>query len=215
MLRYLFILLIVRPVVYFVLGLRLRGRQHLPHRGPAIIAANHNSHFDTAVLIAMFPQKTIRLIRPAAAADYFLTNPLLSWFAQTIFDIIPVNRLRAERTGDPLAGCHEALDAGSIIIFFPEGSRGVPEQRAQFRSGLARLAEGHPQAPVFPVFLHGMGKAWPRGTSLVVPFICDAFVGAPIRWQGDADRFMQHYESAMQELEAQGSFPLWSAEPHS
>ena len=75
MLRYLFILLIVRPLVYFALGLRLRGQENLPTKGPAIIAANHNSHFDTAVLIAMFPQKAIRLIRPAAAADYFLTKP--------------------------------------------------------------------------------------------------------------------------------------------
>ena len=88
----------------------------------------------------------------------------------------------------------------------------MPETRAPFRAGLARLAERHPEAPVIPIFMHGMGKAWPRGTSLIVPFICDAYVGKPVRWQGNVKTFMQQYESAMERLEAQGSYPLWSAE---
>jgi 1-acyl-sn-glycerol-3-phosphate acyltransferase len=53
-LRGTFFLLLIRPVLALVLGANVRGRAHLPRKGPAVIVANHNSHLDTLTILALF-----------------------------------------------------------------------------------------------------------------------------------------------------------------
>ncbi len=54
-LRLIFIALVARPVARVFTGADLVGAQHLPLTGPAIVAANHNSHVDTLLLLTIFP----------------------------------------------------------------------------------------------------------------------------------------------------------------
>lgn len=203
-LRTLFFLGFVRPLLLIVLGLRLRGRELLPVDGPAFVVANHNSHLDALVLMSIFPQRQLRKLRPVAAADYFLANRWLAWFALRIIGILPIaRRLRGVRS-DPLAAISEAIERHEIVILFPEGSRGEPEQLDDFRAGIAHLAERHPEVPITPVFLHGLGKALPKGEALLVPFFCDIFVGKPMLWHGDRSSFMSDLQSAVEELRDSG-----------
>jgi 1-acyl-sn-glycerol-3-phosphate acyltransferase len=206
-LQVLFFVLVVRPVLLVILGMNVRGREHLPEKGPAIIAANHNSHLDTLTLMALFPLKDLHRLRPAAAADYFLSNKWLAWFATNIIGIIPLTRGGVRK--NPLADLEAALDRDEILILFPEGSRGEPEQRAEFKRGVAYLAKARPQVPVYPVFMHGLGKALPRGSLVLVPFNCDVIAGAAIRWTGDTGPFMEELEINMNALAAQGQFQPW------
>ncbi len=208
LLRYLFYVGLVRPAVHLLLGLAVRNRERLPAGGPAIVIANHNSHLDAMVLVSLFPSTMIDKIRPVAAADYFLRNKIIAWFSRNIVGIIPLAR-NARAGGDPLAGCSEGLEKGQVLILFPEGSRGQPERLEKFRSGIAHLAKRHPDVPIFPVFLHGLGKALPKGQFVLVPFTCNVLIGEPIAWNGDKGTFMETIENRMSGLIADGNFPAW------
>ncbi len=210
LLRWLFYRIVVRLIILIVLGLNVRHRERLPRKGPAIVVANHNSHLDTMVLITLLPKHLLNRIRPVAAADYFLATPRKAWFALNIVGILPIKRKRDQPAEDLLAPCYEALEDGNILIFFPEGSRGEPEQLAAFKGGIAKLAARFPAVPVIPVLLHGLGKALPKGERLLVPFFCDVFVGEAMHGSADRQNFMNRLEERMAALSREGHFPLWS-----
>lgn len=211
--KWLFIVLVVRPAVLLVLGLNVRRREHLPLSGPAIIAANHNSHLDALVLMSLLPRATLLRTRPVAAADYFLTNRWLAAFTVGVLGILPIDRVAQAVPGpdakDILAECETALRRGDILIVFPEGTRGEPETLAQMKSGVARLLARVPETMLVPVFTHGLGKTLPRGAWLPVPFTCDVLVGPPLTWTGDRIAFMEQLRQAMRDLREEGRFPEW------
>ena len=209
LLRLFFYGVLVRTVVLFVLGLNVRHRERLPTKGPAILAANHNSHLDAMAMISLLPLRLLPRVRPVAAADYFLSNKLLAWFALHVVGIVPLNRTRRDAREDLLAPIAAALERDEILIFFPEGSRGAPEKMAEFKTGLARIAERRPDVPVIPVFTHGLGKALPKGEWVIVPFFVDIFVGEPLRFDGDRAAYMQKYGEAMAALAAEERHSDW------
>ncbi len=207
--RFLFFSFIVRPVLFLLLGVHIRGRELLPSDGPAILIANHNSHLDTVMLMMAVPGSAFNKLRPVAAADYWLKNGFLRWFSRNIIRIIPIHRSKEERQGDPLDGISEALDNGEIVIFFPEGSRGEPEVLQEFKFGIAKLAERHPKVPVVPIFMRGLGRALPKDEGLLVPFMCEVYVGPSLRWTGDGEHFMERLRDRIEQLSRQGFQPTW------
>ncbi len=208
--RYLFFLLVVKPLLLVVIGLNVRHRSRLPAQGPAILAANHNSHLDTLALMCLMPLRLLPKLRPVAAADYFMNNRLLAWFATRIIGVIPIERDGGARTmAAQFAKFDAALERGEILILFPEGSRGEPERVAEFKSGIGLIAARQPSVPVFPILLHGFGKSLPKGEGLLVPFFCDVFVDEPMQGYEDRKAFTEDFELRMAALAAEADFPSW------
>ena len=200
LLKILFFAVLIRPLVLIFLGLNIRGRNNLPMHGPAIIAANHNSHLDTMVLMSLYPLSRLHRVRPVAAADYFLRNRFLRWFSLKCVGIIPLERGARKRSDELFAGCHEALDAGDILIIFPEGSRGEPELRGKIKKGLFRIVNERTDTTVVPVMMHGLGRSLPRGEALLVPFNCDVIIGEPMPSLDYAEAFVEWVENSFDEL---------------
>ena len=209
LLQALFFFLVVRPLIMIVIGLNIHGKEGLPQEGPAIIAANHNSHLDTLTLMSLWSLTKLHHVRPIAAADYFLRNSVLAWFSLNIMHVIPIDRQRKDRSKDPLDELAAALDRNQILILFPEGSRGAPEQLSRFKTGISRLIERRPEAPIIPVFMHGLGKSLPRGDFLLVPFFGDVLIGDRLYWQGSVEATMAAYQTAMNKLSTQIETPEW------
>ena len=208
-LRWVFFAIIVRPIIAIVFGLNVRHRERLPARGPCIIVANHNSHLDTMVLMSLFALRQLPRLRPVAAADYFLRSPLLGWFSTEVVGIIGIDREARRRGCDPLRAPSEALARGDILILFPEGSRGGPEKLAEFKKGVWYLAASHPEVPVIPCFMHGLGKSLPKGAALPVPLFLDVFVGEPLEWRDSRDDYMRELQARVRALAEEDRFPEW------
>ncbi len=209
LLRYLFFLVVVRPVMLVVMGMNTRNGARLPQQGPAIIVANHNSHLDTMALITLFGMNRLHEVRPVAAADYFLRTPWWAWFSLRILGIIPIHREMRAHTTHPLAPISQALEQGHIVLLFPEGTRGQPEKRQPIQTGIAHLAKRHPDIAIVPIFMHGLGKALPRGEGLLVPFICDIFIGEPLQWTGEKSNFLERLCLTFDQLEAEANKPAF------
>jgi len=201
MIKTLFFTFLVAPIIKIVLGLSIKNRDRLPEKGPAIIIANHNSHLDTVALMCLFPLFFVKNVRPVAAADYWTKNKLITWFANNFIGVIPIKRKNdGTNKEDLLAPILEVLKQNKIVIYFPEGSRGNPEEMVQFKKGISHLAMNAPHVPIIPVFLYGLGKALPRGEGLLVPFICDVNIGAAKFWSGDKDQFVKDLQETINQL---------------
>lgn len=199
-LKIIFFGLLIKPIVLFALGLNVFFKEKLPQSGPAILIANHNSHLDTMVLMSLYPLRDIHKIRPVAAADYFLSNKLLAWFSLNVIGIIPIKRGQVRDKNALFDECFNALDNGDILILFPEGSRGEPEQLSSLKRGVHHLIKTRPTLNVVPVMMHGLGRALPKGESVFVPFNCDVVVGGPIAFIDDAKLYIDSISEALNTL---------------
>jgi 1-acyl-sn-glycerol-3-phosphate acyltransferase len=117
----------------------------------SIIAANHTSLADPAVVLAALHRLGVRPVVMAAAGLWRV--PLLGGVLAREGHI-PVHR-NDPRAAHALDLAADALDAGRLVLLYAEG--GIPERKdaaeaapRPFRSGLARLAE-RTGAPVVPV----------------------------------------------------------------
>ncbi len=196
----LFFALLVRPFMILFIGLRVRGREHLPKSDPFILVANHASHLDTVSLLSLFPLPRLRQIRPVAAADYFERNRFTSALTKMLFNILPIARRNIRSENNPLRRMQEALAAGQSLIIFPEGTRGTGEEIGQFRSGIAHLLQKFSDVPVVPAYLVNMGRSLPKGEYIPIPFFCEIRLDAPRTIHGSRQEIIGALEAAVGKL---------------
>jgi 1-acyl-sn-glycerol-3-phosphate acyltransferase len=192
--------LLVKPFMALFIGLRVRGREHLPRAGQFILVANHSSHLDTASLLSLFKLSRLRGVRPVAAADYFERNALISFLSKTVFNILPIARKEITAENNPLRRMQAALEAGQSLLIFPEGTRGDGGDIGPFRAGVAHLIEKMPAVPVVPAYLVNMGRSLPKGEFIPVPFFCEVRLGAPRIIKGSRQEIIRSLEAAVREL---------------
>ena len=152
----------VRPESFPYARFDVGGVQHVPKRGPVLLAANHRSYFDVAAL-AIVAARIGRPVRFLGKRELF-DAPVLGWVARAIGGI-PVDR--GSGSDRPLREAEAALRAGEVVIVLPQGT--IPRGDAFFdpvlhgKTGTARLAAAT-GAPVVPVGLWGTERVWPRSS---------------------------------------------------
>lgn len=193
--------LLIKPFLALFIGLRVRGRDHLPQSGQFVLIANHSSHLDTASLLSLFPLTQLRRIQPVAAADYFARNRFISTLTKTIFNILPIARKNITPENNPLRQMQAALAAGQSLIIFPEGTRGSGDSIGPFRSGVAHLIAKLPDVVIVPACLVNMGRSLPKGEFIPVPFFCEVRLGEPRSLSGSRQEITRALEAAVRELQ--------------
>lgn len=169
---------------------RVRGLNHVPRRGGALLVCNHISVVDPLVLVDAV-QRTGRRPRGMATGGLFRA-PVLGWALRTI-GFIPVLRGTARAT-EALAPATMALLGGELVMMYPEGgvSRG-DQWPMPGKTGAARLAmtTGVPVVPVAQWGAQRVYPAWTRGgwkhvvrAAFTRPRV-EVLVGEPLQLTGD------------------------------
>ena len=173
--------LVSRPFMAFVrfyCRLRVEGLEHIPTSGAFILAVNHSSHADTAVIFAALARPMRKRVVAAAAQDYFFDKGFRQFVSRVLFNTVPVPRT-AFGSSDPLRHVVRALREGYGVLMFPEGTRSQNGQLGPFRGGIGRLAAEFPTVPIIPVWLDGTARVLPKNASFPRPVRVCARFGAP------------------------------------
>lgn len=134
---------------------RLEGAEHLPPPGAAaLIAAKHQSAFDTIVWLALLPDAAYVLKRE------LLRIPLYGQLAARAGMIAVDRSAGASAMRTLLRGGRDAVAAGRQIVIFPEGTRVAPGHRVPYQPGIAALAAAT-GLPVIPAATDS-GRCWGR-----------------------------------------------------
>jgi 1-acyl-sn-glycerol-3-phosphate acyltransferase len=173
-----------------------------------IYFANHASNLDAPVIWASLPAAIRRRTRPVAARDYWDGGPVRRWLAKRVFNCILINRKKPTASDNPIEDMNRALTEGSSLIIFPEGTRALDEDGGMgtFKPGLWRLAEGHPEVELVPVYLENLSRILPKGEFLFVPVLAAVTFGSPLpRVTGETKQdFLARAQHAVAELAEAG-----------
>lgn len=132
-----------------------RGLAHVPADGPALIASQHQSAFDTLIWAVLRPRFAYVM------KQELLRIPLFGAMLE-LSGMIPIDRAGgASAVRGLLRAADRAVAEGRQIVIFPEGTRVPPGRRAPLLPGVAALA-ARTGLPVIPV-LTNSGQCWPRG----------------------------------------------------
>jgi 1-acyl-sn-glycerol-3-phosphate acyltransferase len=182
------------PVISAVYRPWTEGLEHIPRRGPAILASNHLSFLDHFFLPA-YVQRPIFFL---GKSDYF------SGWKRHFFEgvgVMPVARQGGDAGEASLAKGQEILDSGRLLGIYPEGTRSPDGRLYRGKTGPVRLAL-RTGAPVLPVAMIGMFEVLPPGAKLPKIRRVGVRIGQPLdfsRYRGrDTDRFV--LRSATDEL---------------
>jgi 1-acyl-sn-glycerol-3-phosphate acyltransferase len=161
-----FIALIATRCIY---RFKVRGDEHIPLKGAAILVCNHVSFVDAVLLMAASP-------RPIAfIMDHRIFKlPVLGWMFK-LAKAIPIASQRDDPTvyEQAFARARAVLADGELVCIFPEGAITKDGQLGEFKGGVMKLLETNP-VPVIPLALQNLwGSFFSRveqGGAMVKPF---------------------------------------------
>jgi fatty-acyl-CoA synthase len=167
----------------WVAGWRLSvvGVERLPSRGkPMILVSNHASSVDIPAMIALLPLDFVFV-----AKKEVLRWPFVATFARKMRQLT-VDRRNAQRNVGELRRMAEAMQRGTPVLFFPEGTFTAAPGLREFRLGAFKLAVDQ-GVPIVPLALRGTRVAMRKGESLPHSAAIDLWIGEPIVSHAEAD----------------------------
>lgn len=170
----------------------VRGAEHIPATGGAILASNHLAVIDSFVL----PLVLSRKIRFIGKAEYFTGTGIKGRLKAGFFrgvGTIPVDRGGGKASEAALRTGLGVLESGNLFGIYPEGTRSPDGRLYRGKTGVARLAL-EAGVPVIPVAMIGTDIAQPIGRVIPKPMRLGVVIGEPLdfsRYKGmENDRFI-------------------------
>jgi glycerol-3-phosphate dehydrogenase (NAD(P)+) len=143
-------------VPFFLVYFRLQcvGREHLPRRGPLLLASNHRSFLDPFVIGTLVRRPVYYM-----AKREMFEKRWQDWVLNAL-GAFPVDHGAGDR--DAMDTARAILARGDCVVVFPEGTRVRHRPLGDPRRGIGRLAleTGAPVAPVAVIGSDAVRRGW-------------------------------------------------------
>ena len=152
---------ILWPILHLIFRPWTEGAEHVPKRGPVILAGNHLSFADHFFGALPLPRKVISL----GKSDYFTGRGLKGMFSRLFFSsvgTVPIDRSGGKASEAALRTGRRVLGEGQVLGIYPEGTRSPDGRLYKGKTGVARLALTS-RAPVIPWAMVGTFEMMPPG----------------------------------------------------
>lgn len=184
----------------FILYFRWKvyGRENIPTGGGGIIAVNHASFLDPALVGVPVPGQIFYV-----AKKELFAKPLVGWYLRK------VNGIPLER-GTPSVSILKKLirliSNGHLVLMFPEGTRSLDGSLGKGQMGIGLLA-AKARATIYPCFIAGSRESMPKGAKFFRPSKIRIIFGKPVRYDdlydapGGSEVYTKISRAAMGEIE--------------
>ena len=177
--------IVVIKTLWKYLGLKFdfSGEENIPRKNGAILASNHVSYLDFAIVgtAALPVGRLVRFMAKKEIFDHKVAGPLMRGMHH-------INVDRSNGSASFVAALR-ALKAGEIIGIFPEGTTSTSFEIKELKSGAVRLAMGA-GVPIIPTIIWGSQRIWTKGIKRNLKrnnFPVTVMFGEPIFYERGAD----------------------------
>jgi long-chain acyl-CoA synthetase len=189
---------LILPITHLCARIKLSGVEALRSlKGPVIFASNHQSHLDTAVILAALPSRWRYSVAPAMWKEFFdahfhperyslvrrMTNGLNFYLATLLFNAFPIPQ-RETGVRETVRHIGDLISEGWSVLIFPEGERTISGEIKTFQPGVGMVAS-RLRVPVVPVRLRGIDRVLPRNSRMIHPGRVEVTFGPPMELKGD------------------------------
>lgn len=174
-------------------GIRMdiRGRENLPSQGAYVLAAKHQSAWDTFIFHLLCPKPVYVLKKELTRIPFFGLY------------LVHMGMICIDRSGgmsslkELIKQSNLSLKQGRPVIIFPEGTRTAAGSKGEYQPGIAAIYS-QSQAPIIPVALNS-GLCWGKDAFAKKPGTIVLEFLPPILPGLKRDEFMQHLETVIEE----------------
>jgi len=163
-----------------MLGTRVLGRAFIPRNRNVIVVANHSSHLDMGLVKYALGDYGEGMVSLAAQDYFFEGNRWKVAYFENLTNVLPLDRTRGFR--ESLRQATAAVEAGNVVLLFPEGTRQTGDRLAEFKPLVGKLALDT-GTDILPVHIEGALQAMPKGAWLPRKRGITVRIGPPLEIQ--------------------------------
>ncbi len=141
--------------------MKVEGFENIPKKGAVIIASNHVSYLDPAVLVASLNRKI-----------YFITKKEVFKNTFVSFILKNLNAFSVDRENVDILAFKKAINIlreEKVLGIFPEGTRSSNGELQELKLGAIKIAM-KTGVPILPVGITGTHKIYPRSIKFPILF---------------------------------------------
>lgn len=133
---------------------RIQGRENIKPKKAYVVVSNHQSLLDILMLFNLFFH-----FKFVSKSEIFRV-PLIGWNMR-LNQYIELKRGDKRSVPKMMQDCEKALNQGSSVLIFPEGTRSPDGNIKKFKPGAFILALEQ-KAPILPIVITGTNTALPK-----------------------------------------------------